>query len=96
MGCGWNEGYIDCRGFVAASTVAFVLTTPMLIFFYGPLFLPHYVTGGALLKAFKEGFPPEALVTLLYLSFNSIWLILGLLYPLRWGYLKVRARLSTS
>jgi hypothetical protein len=87
VGCYWDVSLVwtvGCKGFVGSKLVAFLLTLPLIVFSFGPIFLWYEVTSGRLFE-----FAAKAPIFLLVQVVSICWLALGLLYPFRWLFLKV-------
>lgn len=91
-GCYWTSamiGYIECPKVPGGQLIAFVLNLPFRIFMYAPLFFFHNLFSG---EFFVNPFLALSRLPLYLMYFTP--LVLGLAYPIRWLWLKVRSKLS--
>jgi hypothetical protein len=87
VGCYSRDLGFECQGFFGSKVLSFVLEWPLWVFFYGPFFLSHEITSGVTFK--------RATNAPLHLCMEIVavcWLALGLIYPFRWLFLRLRRR----
>ena len=93
VGC-WARnivGLVKCRGFPGSNVASFTLSMPLLVFLSMPTFFVYEVSSGLLFEFARKH--PSALAV--QIGFTA-WLVMGLLYPLRVAYLRLRTKPSPN
>lgn len=94
VGCYWTDALVagvECQGFTGSDLAGKILTMPVTVFVYTPIFLFGELKTGLIFELARKH--PVGLIG--QIGFLA-WLVLGLLYPLRLAYVKRSARPSTT
>ena len=87
-GCYWKDRlvlYVECNGFSGAKFVGFVLSLPLIVFPYAPLFFVSFLVTGQIVSIAVYQSPFFFLLLVLLL-----WLAFGLAWPIRWVAMRIR------